>query len=336
MSKEQATDLSGAERAAVFLMSLSEKEAAEVMRHMPAAEVQRLGKAMAAMRKVSRGMAESVLTQFTDTAEREPPGIAASPAFLKRVLSGSLGEEKANQMLERLIDDDSGGLDSLQMMEAREITELVHREHPQVIAVMLAGLEAAKSAQVIAQLPVAMATDVVARIASLQEIPRDTIQELDEVMHQRFSQAGGTYKVTTMGGVRSAAEILNLVRKDVEHQIIEALNSSDPPLCQQIQDNMFVFENLLKIDDRGIQALAREVTSDILVLALKGADAELQDKIFRNMSKRTGELLRDELAAKGPVRLTEVEAAQKEIVGIARRLAEEGTIMLGTGGDDFV
>jgi flagellar motor switch protein FliG len=336
MAKQQAENLSGTERAAIFLMSLSEKEAAEVMRHMPVSEVQRLGKAMASMRKVTRSQADSVLSQFTDNAEKEPPGIGASPTFLKRVLSSSLGEEKASQVLERLIDDEPRGLDSLQLMEAKEITEIIHREHPQVIAVVLAGLEAPKSAQVIAQLPVPMATDVVARIASLEEIPQDTIGELDEVLQQRFSQAGGGFRVTAMGGVRSAAEILNLVGKDIEHQIIETLNTDNPPLCQEIQDNMFVFENLLKVDDRGIQALVREVTTDVLVVALKGADAELQDKIFRNMSKRAGEMLRGDLEAKGPVRLAEVEAAQKEIVGTARRLADEGTIMLGTGGDDFV
>jgi flagellar motor switch protein FliG len=336
MAKQQAENLSGTERAAIFLMSLSEKEAAEVMRHMPVSEVQRLGKAMATMRKVTRSQADSVLSQFTDNAEKEPPGIGASPTFLKRVLSSSLGEEKASQVLERLIDDEPRGLDSLQLMEPKEITEIVHREHPQVIAVVLAGLEPPKSAQVIAQLPVSMATDVVARIASLAEIPQDTIGELDEVLQQRFSQAGSGFKVTAMGGVRSAAEILNLVGKDIEHQIIETLNTDNPPLCQEIQDNMFVFENLLKVDDRGIQALVREVTTDVLVVALKGADAELQDKIFRNMSKRAGEMLRGDLEAKGPVRLAEVEAAQKEIVGTARRLADEGTIMLGTGGDDFV
>jgi flagellar motor switch protein FliG len=336
MPRQEKVDLSGTERAAVFLMSLSEKEAAEVMKHMPVSEVQRLGQAMAAMRKVTKGQADAVLSQFADNAEKEPATLGASPNFLKRVLSSSLGEEKANQMLERLVDDEARGLDSLQLMEAKEITEIVHREHPQVVAVVLAGLEAQKSAQVIAQLPVSLATDVVARIASLQEIPHSVIEELDEVMQQRFAQAGGGFKVTAMGGVRNAAEILNMVGKDVEQQIIETLNNANAPLCQEIQDSMFVFENLMKVDDRGIQALVREVTTDVLVIALKGADAALQDKIFKNMSKRAGEMLKGDLEAKGPVRLAEVEAAQKEIVATARRLSDEGTIQLGTGGDDFV
>jgi flagellar motor switch protein FliG len=335
MAKEQAADLSGTERAAIFLMSLSEKAAAEVMKHMPVSEVQRLGKAMARMRRVTRHQAETVLTKFTESVEREPPGIGASPTFLKRVLSSSLGDEKASKVLERLIDDEPRGLDSLQLMEAKEITEIIHREHPQVIAVVLAGLDAEKSAHVIGQLPVDLGTDVVTRIATLQEVPHETIEELDEVLQQRFSQSGG-FKVTAMGGVRSAAGILNMVDKDIEQQIIGALNESDPPLAQAIQENMFTFENLMSVDDRGIQALVREVTTDVLVLALKGADQAMQEKIFRNMSKRAGEMLRGDLEAKGPVRLAEVEAAQKEIVTVARRLADEGTIMLGMGGDEFV
>lgn len=332
---EKQQDLSGSERAAIFLMSLSEKEAAEVMKHMPVSEVQRLGKAMASLRKVSRGQADSVLSQFTSNVEGDAPLVGRSPTFLKRLLTTSLGEEKAAKVLDRIVEDEPKGLDSLQLMEAKEVTEVIHREHPQVIAVVLAGLDSKKAAEVISHLPVRLSTEVVTRIARMAEIPQHTIQELDEVMQQRFSQSSG-FKVTAMGGVRSAAEILNMVEKDIEHQIIENLNQENAVLSQEIQENMFVFDNLLAVDDRGIQALVREVTTDILVIALKGADQALQDKIFKNMSKRAGEMLRSDLEAKGPVRIAEVEAAQKEIVTIARRLADEGTIILGGGGDDFV
>ncbi len=328
-------DLSGSERAAIFLMSLSEKEAAEVMKHMPVSEVQRLGKAMASLRKVSRGQADKVLSQFTSNVESEAPMAGRSPTALKRLLTRSLGEEKAAKVLDRIVDDEPKGLDSLQLMEAKEVAEVIHREHPQVIAVVLAGLEAPKAAEVLAQLPVGLSTDVVTRIARMGEIPQDTIEELDEVMQQRFSQATG-FKVTAMGGVRSAAEILNMVGKDIEHAILESLNETNAILSQEIQENMFVFDNLLSVDDRGIQALVREITTDVLVVALKGADQALQDKIFRNMSKRAGEMLRSDLEAKGPVRIAEVEAAQKEIVATARRLSDEGTIMLGQGADEFV
>lgn len=331
---EKQKELSGSERAAIFLMSLSEKEAADVMKHMPVGEVQRLGQAMATMRKVSRGQADSVLSQFTSNVEGDAT-VGRSPAFLKRILTSSLGEEKASKMLDRLVGDEAKGLDSLQLMEAKEVTEIIHREHPQVIAVVLAGLDSKKSAEIISQLPVRLSTEVVTRIARMGEIPQDTIEELDEVMQQRFSQSSG-FKVTAMGGVRNAAEILNMVDKEVEQKILENLNQENAVLSQEIQENMFIFENLLAVDDRGIQALVREITTEILVIALKGADQALQDKIFKNMSKRAGEMLKSDLEAKGPVRLAEVEAAQKEIVTVARRLADEGTIMLGTGGDDFV
>jgi flagellar motor switch protein FliG len=258
--------------------------------------------------------------------------VTRSPKFLKKVLSSSLGEERASAILGRLVDDDSKGLESLQLMEPKEVTEIIHREHPQVIAIVLAGLEPHKSAQVIGQLPTRLATDVVARIARMGEVPDSAISELDEVMQHRFKQSG-SMKVTAMGGLRSAASILNQVQKEMEKKIIEEMDQSNPALSQQIQENMFIFENIMDVDDRGIQALVREVTTDTLVMALKGAEPALQDKIFRNMSKRAGELLRSDLEAKGPVKLADVEAAQKEIVTVARRLADEGTIMLGAGND---
>jgi flagellar motor switch protein FliG len=326
--------LSGAERAAVFLMSLSEREAAEVMKHMPVREVQRLGKAMAQLKKVSRGQADNVLQQFTDGVETDAPLVSRSPKFLKKVLTGSLGEERASALMDRIVDDDSRGLESLHLMEAKEVTDVIHREHPQVISIVLAGLEPNKAAQVIAQLPLRLATDVVARIARMDEVPENAIAELDEVMQDRFKHSTA-FKVTNMGGVRSAASILNQVQKDMEKKIIEELDQTHGALSQQIQENMFIFENLLDIDDRGIQALVREITTDALVIALKGAEPALQEKIFRNMSKRAGELLRSDLEAKGPVKLADVEAAQKDIVATARRLVDEGAIVLA-GSNEFV
>lgn len=328
-------DLSGSERAAIFLMSLSESEAAAIMQHMPVGEVQKLGQAMASLRKVSRDQADGVLSQFAQHVETEAPLGGRSPKFLKRLLTTSLGEERASSLLERIVDDEPRGLDSLQLMDPKEVAEVMHREHPQVIAIVLAGLEAKRSAQVLAQLPARLATDIVTRIARMDEVPQSAIEELDEVMQQHFSQRGG-FKVTTMGGVRNAAEILNVVDKESSQRIIQDLDDNDPALSEEIQENMLVFENLLDVDDRGIQALVREVTSETLILALKGADEDMQRKIFKNMSKRAAELLQSDLEAKGPVRISDVEAAQKEIVTIARRLADEGSLMLSTGGDDFI
>lgn len=328
-------DLSGSERAAVFLMSLGEREAAEVMKHMPVAEVQKLGAAMARLSKVTRGQANAVLSHFTDNVENEAPLAGRSPTFLKKLLTSSLGEEKARTLYDRLVDGGGHGLESLQLMEAKEVTEIIHNEHPQVVALVLASLGPHKAAEVIGQLPVRRATDIVSRIARMDEVSESAVTELDEVLQHHFRQAGAL-KMTSMGGIRSAASILNQVPRDIGKQIVEELDQASAVLSQQIQDNMFVFENLIDIDDRGIQALVREITTDTLVVALKGADPALQEKIFGNMSKRAAELLKSDLEAKGPVRLTDVEAAQKDIVTTARRLADEGTIMLGGSDNEFV
>lgn len=331
----EAANLSGSERAAIFLMSLSEREAAEVMKHMPLAEVKKLGAAMAKLRKVSRQQADAVLHNFTESVESEAHMMERSPRFLKKIFASSLGEERANSLYEQLVDEEGKGLDSLQLMEAKEVTEIIQGEHPQVIGIVLAGLEPNKAAQIIAQMPVRQATEVVTRIAHMNEVPENAISELDEVLQHRFKTSGAP-RMTSMGGIRSAATILNQTHKDISRQIIGELDHINAEMSQQIQDNMFVFENLMDIDDRGIQTLVREITTDTLVVALKGADPALQDKIFRNMSKRAAEMLKSDLEAKGPVKLADVEAAQKEIVTTARRLGDEGAIMLGGGGDDFV
>ena len=327
--------MSGSNRAAIFLMSLGEREATEVLKHMPVSEVQKLGKAMATIDKVSVEQADSVLEHFTEILETEAPLAGRSPQFLKRLLSGSLGEERANSLLGRLADDVPTGLDSLSLMESHEVTELIRSEHPQVISIVLAGLESKKSGEILAELPNRLATEIIARIARMEEVPRHAIEELDRVMQQRSSQSSG-FQVATMGGVRAAAEILNAAQKETGEKIIEELDERDKELSEEIQENMFIFENLATLDDRGMQTLLRDVTSESLVLALKGADDVIQEKVFGNMSKRAAELLRDDLDAKGPVRLSEVEEAQKEIVTTARRLADEGSLMLGTGGDEFV
>lgn len=327
--------ISGSERAAIFLMSLNEREAAEVMKHLPVSEVQKLGKAMAQLRKVTRDQADVVLEHFTSNVETEASLVGRSPNFLKKLLTSSLGEERASSLYAQLVDDEGTGLESLQLMETKEVTEILQGEHPQVAAIVLAGLDPQKSGEIIAMLPTRQATDVVSRIAHLEEVPESAITEIDEVLQHRF-KTSGMPKMTALGGLRSAATILNRAQRDTSKRIVEELDRLNATMSQQIQDNMFVFENLMEVDDRGIQTLLREVNSDTLVIALKGAEPELQEKIFGNMSKRAGELLRSDLEAKGPVKLSDVEAAQKDIVLTARRLADEGTIMLGAGSNEFV
>lgn len=328
-------DLSGSDRAAIFLMSLEEREATEVLKHMPVAQVQKIGQAMASLEKVSREEADEVLSYFTHIVESEAPLSGRSPQFLKRLLSGSLGEDQANTLLESLAGDVPTGLDSLQLMESKQVAELIRQEHPQVMAIVLAGLETKKSADIISQLPTRVAGDIIGRIAKLEEVPQHAIEELDDVLRERSSTSTG-YKVQAIGGVRAAAEILNASHKESGKKILEDLDERDAELSEEIQENMIVFENLRTLDDRGMQALLREVTSESLIMALKGAEEALKSKVFGNMSKRAAELLKDDLDAKGPVRVSEVEEAQKEIVSIARRMSDEGTLQLGTGSDDFI
>lgn len=326
--------VSGTERAAILLMSLGEQEAAAVLQKMGMREVQKLSRVMASMRRVNRIHAEAVLENFTSNADTEMD-LGGSPDYLRKVLSSSLGAEKAGNILERVVDDEPKGLESLHLMEAREVTEMIRNEHPQIIAIVMARLEQEQAAQVLSQLPPGLATDVVTRIARLQEVPQSALEELDDIVEQQFSRASN-FKAATIGGTRTAAEILNLVDSRFENEIMEALEKEDSALSQEIQDKMFVFENLMEVDDRGIQALVREITGDTLVVALKGADPSMREKIFRNMSKRAAEILESDLEAKGPVRLSEVEEAQKEIVYTARRLADEGSLILGKGGEEYV
>lgn len=327
--------MSGVEQAAIFLMSLGEREASEVLKHLSVGEVQRLGKAMASMKKVTRDQAENVLKMFTDNVVTDAPLAGGSPRFLRRLLTSSLGEDRAEAMLERLMEDGQAGLDSLQLMDAKEIADVIYSEHPQVVAIVMAGLDPAKSAEVLALMPQNRATDVVRRIALLDEVPQDSIEELNNLMQQNVSSSSAS-RVAQMGGVRCVADIMNAVNKLTEEKIFAQLDQQDAALSQEIQDNMFVFESLADVDDRGMQMLAREVTTDQLIIALKGADEALANKFYSNMSKRAAEMLKSDLEAKGPVRLAEVEEAQREIVAVARKLADDGTLILGNEANDFV
>lgn len=328
--------VTGTERAAILLMSLGEQEAAAVLQKMGMREVQKLSRVMASMRRVNRLHAEAVLEHFTSNSDTEIDLGGGSPDYLRKVLSSSVGAEKAGNIIERVVsDNEPKGLESLQLMEAREVTEMIRNEHPQIIAIVMARLEQEQAAEVLSQLPPGLATDVVTRIARLQEVPQSALEELDEIVEQQFSRSNN-FKAASIGGTRTAAEILNLVESRFENEIMTALEKEDSALSQEIQDKMFVFENLMDVDDRGIQALVREITGDTLVLALKGADSAMREKIFRNMSKRASEILESDLEAKGPVKLSEVEEAQKEIVYTARRLADEGSLILGKGGEEYV
>jgi flagellar motor switch protein FliG len=335
---DSKADIPGPERAAILLMSLGEQDAAAIIRHMDAAQVERVGKAMAALQGVPRERTESVVASFVDSVENRGTGGAGAQDFIRRVLTSSLGKQRADMFVERVVagGGSGAGIDQLKWMHPRQVAALVREEHPQVIATVLAGLDAEQGARVAALLPEELRSDVLLRIATLEEVPQSALSELDAVVEQRAA-AGAEPPPRRLGGIRIAADIINSLDRERQGGALARIEEADPELMQKIKEQMFVFDNLLQVDDRGIQAVLREIQSDTLTVALRGADPEILDKVFRNMSKRAGEILRDEMEVRGPVRLAEVEAAQREIVAVAQRLAEDGTISLGgSGGSEFV
>ena len=260
-----------------------------------------------------------------------------SDDFIRSVITEALGSEKASGVIDRiLLGSNSKGLEQLKWMDSRSIAEVIRLEHPQIIAIMLSFLEPEQAAEVLAEFPERARPDIIMRIATLDGIQPAALQELDQILEKQFMGATNV-KSSSLGGVKTAANILNLVEGAIENNVMEQVNSTDQDLAQEIQDNMFVFDNLIDVDDRGIQTLLREVASDQLLLALRGSEEALKEKIFRNMSKRAAEMLRDDLEAGAPVRLRDVEAAQKEILTVARRLSDAGEIQLGgAGGEEYV
>lgn len=329
--------ISGIERAAVLMLALGEQDAAAILSHMGPKEVQELGLAMANLSQVSTIKMETVMQSFVGTLRDQTSLGIDSDAYIRNVLNQALGSDKASGVIDRiLLGRNSKGLEQLKWMDPRSVAEMIRLEHPQIIAIVLSFLDADQAAEILAEFPERVRPDVIMRIATLDGIQPAALQELDEILEKQF--AGGTnVKSSSLGGIKTAANILNLTDGAIESNIMELVVGVDSDIAQEIQDNMFVFENLIDVDDRGIQTLLREVASDQLLLALRGADELLKDKIFKNMSKRAAEMLRDDLEAAPPVRLSDVEAAQKEILAVARRLSDAGEIMLGgSGGEEFI
>lgn len=329
--------LDGASRAAILLMSLGEQDAAEILKHMGPREVQKIGTAMSTLSNVSRAKVSRVLESFHhEIGDQTALGIG-NDDYLRNVLVQALGEDKAGGIMDRILSGQgSRGLDQLKWMDARAIAEIVRLEHPQIIAIVLSHLDPDQAAEVLAHLPERTRSDIILRIATLDSVQPAAIKELDQVLERQFS-GNASIKTSAVGGLKSAAEILNYMDSSVESAIIESVTEADADTAQRIQDLMFVFDNLAELDDRSMQTLLREVSSETLVVALKGAEEALRERVFGNISKRAAEMLRDDLEAKGPVRLSEVEAAQKEILAIARRMSDAGEISLGgKGGDQYL
>jgi flagellar motor switch protein FliG len=337
MAKQEKEARSGTERAAILLLTLGEQEAAQVLKHMGAKEVQRIGTAMAKLSNVSKEEVQGVMTQFAASVESETSVGVGTDEFLRKVLVDALGQDKAASIIDRInIGRSTKGLEALKWMDAREVAELIRLEHPQIIAIVLAYLDADQSAEILTNLPANMRSDIVVRIATLDGVQPSALNELDDIMEKQFAGKSGGGKTSTMGGAKAAANIINLLEPSQEGMIMEQIAKADQALGARIQDLVFVFDNLLELDDRSMQELMRQVPSDRLLLALKGADEPLKEKIFKNMSQRASEMLKDDLEAKGPVRISEVEGAQKEILQIARKLAESGAIALAGKGEAYV
>jgi flagellar motor switch protein FliG len=337
MSNPQHSKRNGTERAAILLLSLGEQEAAEVMKHMGAKDVQRIGAAITQLQNISRQEVSTVLTEFAVTAESQTSLGVGVDEYLRKVLTSALGEDKAAGVIDRILfGRSSKGLEALKWMDARAVAELIRQEHPQIISIVLAYLDPDQSAEVLALFPDWLRADVVMRIATLDGIQPNALHELDEVIEKQFSGNANSLKTSVIGGIKTAANIMNFMDTSQESALIEQIRKVDEALGGKIQDLMFVFDDLSTLDDRSMQEVLRAVPGERLTLAMKGAEDELKQKIFKNMSQRAAEMLKDDLEARGPVRLSEVEAAQKEILALVRKLAEAGTIQLGGKGEEFV
>src|SRR5215510_12346599 len=327
----------GVERAAILLLTLGESEAAEILKHMSAKDVQRLGRCMTELKNVSREEVSTVLGEFSSAVELQTSLGVGTDDFVRKVLVNALGEEKAASLMERIsLGSQRKGLDALKWMDPRAVADLVRNEHPQIIAIVLSYLDSDQAAEVLACFAAPVRSDLVMRIATLDGVQPSALAELDDMMEKQFQASGGTSQSSVLGGLRSAAEILNLLDSSVSGTVMSDISKTDDGLSQKIQDLMFVFDDLLEIDDRGMQELLRQVPADKLLIALKGADVSFKEKVFKNMSQRAAEMLKGDLEAKGPVRLSDVEAAQKEILLVARKLSDEGTIQLGGKGEQYV
>ncbi|GLR14543.1 flagellar motor switch protein FliG [Chitinimonas viridis] len=320
-------------RSAILLMSLGEEAAVEVFKYLGPKEVQKIGLAMASMDNVTREQVEEVVGDFLGSTMNRA-NFGAADEYIRSVLTKALGSDKAANLLDRILQGgDNTGIESLKWMDSVAVAELIKNEHPQIIATILVHLEPDQVSEVLNQFVERLRNDVLLRIATLEGVQPTALRELNDVLTQLLSGADRVKK-SAMGGEGMAAEILNFMGGVVEASAINAIREYDPELAQRIQDKMFTFENLIDIDDRGIQLLLREISSDSLITAMKGTSEILRTKIFKNMSQRAAEMLRDDFEAKGAVKVSEVEAEQREILKVVRRLADEGQIAIAKGGGE--
>ena len=327
-------DEQGLNDAAIMLMSLGEEEAAEVFKHLSPKEVQKLGETIARMRTVSREKVDEVLNRFTSDAAAQSLLVSDTSNYVRAVLKRALGDDKAALLIDRILQGgDVSGIESLKWMDPLSVAELLRNEHPQIVAAILVHLDAEQSSDILMHLTERQRSEVMLRIATLEGIQPTALKDLNEVLFKVLA-GGDKVRKSSLGGIKAAAEIINLLGSGMDAAVLESIRGYDMDLAQKIMDKMFVFDDIVKLDDRAIQTVLREVASETLVVALKGAQPEVREKILSNMSSRAAEALREDLESRGPMRLSEVEAQQKEILKTVRRLADEGQIALASGGDD--
>ncbi|MGE4243973.1 flagellar motor switch protein FliG [Ramlibacter sp.] len=327
----------GIEAGAILLLALGEDCAAQVLKHLSPREVERLGERMAGLTSVGDEQFDDVLARFSGAVDSQRSLVGDTGAYVSNVLKLALGDDKAGMLLERIVHErEPTGIESLRWMDAETIADIVRAEHPQIVATVLVHLERDQAGRVLASLDESVRHDVVLRIATLETIDPNALKELDEVLARAMAGGARTRK-TALGGAKAAAEILNVMGGGSEAGVLEAVREADADLATKIEEQMFTFADLLKLDNKGMQRLLRDVGGEQLVVALKGAEPEMREHVFANMSSRAAETLREDLESRGPVRLSEVEAQQKEVLKVARRLADEGELTIAGGGDaDFV
>jgi len=329
MSQDQ-----GLEDAAILMMSLGEAEASEVFKHLSPKEVQKLGEAIAKTGSVTRDRVDDIVGKFTGIAASQSLLVSDSGDYVRSVLRRALGDDKAALLIDRILQGgDVSGIESLKWMDPQSVAELLRNEHPQIVAAILVHLDYDQAADVMKQLAERQRGEVMLRIATMEGIQPTALKDLNEVLYKVLA-GGDKVRKASLGGIKTAAEMINLMGTAIETTVIESIRNHDPDLAQKIMDKMFVFDDVIKLDDKSIQMVLKEVASDTLIVALKGAQPELKEKFLANMSSRAAETLREDLESRGPMRLSEVEAQQKEILKTVRRLADEGTIVIGGGGDD--
>ena len=335
--KSTYEQLNNTQKCAILMMLLGDEEASEILKNLGPKEVQQLGKEMYNVQGLDQDTVNQVLDEFLAVIKQQTDLGMGSSNYIKNVMTKALGENKAQSVLGRITPTESNKpIEILDWMDARSVAELISDEHPQIMALIISYLEAGVAADVLVLLPEDVQSDIIHRIATLETVQPDALAELERVMQLKF-KTNTSLRASSVGGVKAAASIMNYTKQNMEQRVMKNLGEKDRNLAKEIQESMFTFDTLILMDDRSMQTLLRNVDQEILIIALKGTDDALKDKIFSSMSQRAAANIKDEMEVLGPIRLTEVQEAQKAIINVARTMSDEGSIVLaGRGGDDFV